>query len=252
MDRRERAGAQQSALLAALQGWQTGVWTSMPAFVAAKDGQSSFDPAKRTITLQPTLRAQVQNPDYTFEWVELPLLVDCPVFFPSGGGITLTFPLRVGDEVLVVFASRCIDAWWQNGGIQNQAELRMHDLSDGFCFAGVSSVPNVIPDISTTTAQLRDDAGTTLLEIDPGGTFIRVATPGNIIAEAGGNMDATVAGNVTVTAGGDASITAAGTLTLGAGGQVRINGELIINGDPYLDHQHTKVTAGFATSGPVA
>ncbi|MFW8450019.1 Gp138 family membrane-puncturing spike protein, partial [Klebsiella pneumoniae] len=64
--------------------------------------------------------------------VNLPLLVDVPVVFPRGGGCTLTFPVKPGDECLVIFADRCIDFWWQSGGIQEPVDERMHDLSDAF------------------------------------------------------------------------------------------------------------------------
>lgn len=170
MDRRERGVDLMAGVLAALQGLQAGIYTALPGII------QSFDPAKRTVTIQPTLKAQVQAPDGSKSWVTLPLLVDCPVIFPGGGGFVLTFPLTVGDETLVIFASRCIDAWWQSGGIQVQAEIRMHDLSDGFCLAGIASVPNVQPGISTTSVQLRNDAGTTYVEINPAGA-VTVAAP---------------------------------------------------------------------------
>ena len=64
-----------------------------------------------------------------------------PVVFPGGGGFALTFPVAAGDECLVVFASRCIDAWWQSGGVGEPMEPRMHDLSDGFALIGVRSQP---------------------------------------------------------------------------------------------------------------
>lgn len=174
MDRRERGTDIQTALLAALHGNQSGLWTALPGFLTTPLS------AKRTVSVQPALRCQVQAPDGSFAWTQLPLLVDCPVFFPSGGGATLTFPLKVGDECLVVFASRCIDAWWQSGGIQNQAEMRMHDLSDGFVFVGFSSVPKVISAISATDVQLRSDDGAAFIGINPTSHNISVNTPGSV------------------------------------------------------------------------
>ncbi|MCL9653139.1 hypothetical protein L2088_00345 [Pseudomonas protegens] len=96
-----------------------------------------------------------------------PLLLDCPVQFPAGGGCTLTFPVAKGDECLVVFSSRCIDAWWQSGGIQVQAELRMHDMSDGFALLGFRSLPRMIPGISTSAVQLRSDHSSAFIEVNP-------------------------------------------------------------------------------------
>ncbi|MGC8050122.1 Gp138 family membrane-puncturing spike protein, partial [Salmonella enterica] len=78
---------------------------------------------------------------------------------------SMTFPVAQGDECLVVFASRCIDSWWQSGGIQEQAELRMHDLSDGFAILGFRSQPRALSNISTTSAQLRSDDGATFIDL---------------------------------------------------------------------------------------
>jgi hypothetical protein len=82
-------------------------------------------------------------------------LIHCPVQFPGGNGFYLTHPLANGDECLVVFARRCIDTWWQNGGIGQPVEQRLHDISDGFCIPGVFSKPRVLPNISATSVQLR-------------------------------------------------------------------------------------------------
>jgi len=169
---------------------QSEIYTSLPCLI------QSFDPAKRTVTAQPVTKAQAQNPDGSFSWIALPILPDVPVYFPEGGGVTLTFPIKSGDEALVVIANRCIDAWWQSGGIQIQADIRMHDLSDGFAFVGVSSVPRVISNISTTRAQFRSNDGQAFVEIDPTSHLIRAKTSGDLTAEVAGNVSATVGGTL--------------------------------------------------------
>lgn len=174
MDRRERAGDMLSGIMAAFEGHQAGVWTALPGII------QSFNAAKQTCVVQPAIQGRVQAPDGSFSWVTLPLLLDCPVFFASGGGVTLTFPVVAGDECLVVFASRCIDQWWQSGAISVQAEMRMHDLSDGFAFVGFASNPKVIANISTTKAQLRNALGSVMVEVDPTGTLTLSATNVNI------------------------------------------------------------------------
>lgn len=163
MDRREREPDPLEALMVFGEGLQSRIWTSFPGII------QSYDPTKRTCTVQPALKAQVEDITGTKKWVNLPLLVDCPVQFPSGGGVVLTFPITAGDECLVILASRCIDAWWQLGGVQVQAEFRMHDLSDGMLIPGFSSLPNVEPGLSTSAAQLRTKAGTTYVEVSPTG-----------------------------------------------------------------------------------
>jgi hypothetical protein len=106
-------------------------------------------------------------------------LVNVPVVFPGGGGFALTFPLKAGDEALVVFSSRCIDYWWVSGKISQQAELRMHSLSDGFAIVGPKSVPNVLSSIDTANVQLRSNDGLTTITLTPTGDAI-VNAPGGI------------------------------------------------------------------------
>ena len=172
MGREERTEDLYAAMRYALDSLRAEIQTSMPAIV------QSFDPATRTITAQPTIRYQVTNYDNTKRWVTLPIIVDIPVVFPSGGGYTLTFPIAKGDECLLVFASRCIDAWWYKGGVQNQDDIRFHDYSDGFALVGVNSKPNVIPAISTSAVQLRSNSGGTYVEINA--NKINVVSPTEI------------------------------------------------------------------------
>lgn len=175
----------ETSLRLALDGRQSTIWTALPAII------QSVDFGKMTCEAQPSIQGEVENPDGTIQVVNLPLLVDVPIVFPGAGSFILTFPLAQGDEVLVVFSSRCIDAWWQNGGVQRAVELRMHDLSDGFAFPGPKSIPNVIENISTTSAQLRNSDGTVYLEI----TSSQVNVKGNLHVQ--GNIVATgeVTGN---------------------------------------------------------
>ncbi len=177
MDRKERVPTEgQNALLvavqAALDGFQSKVWTALPVFV------QSYNAEKITVECQPTIQAQVRQPDGTWVDTTLPLCVDCPVMFPGGGGFVLTFPINAQDEGLLVFASRCVDAWWQNGGVQKQAELRMHDLSDGFFIpTGGMSNPNVPPNVSTTSAQLRSKDGTVVVDLNATDKQVKVTAP---------------------------------------------------------------------------
>lgn len=160
MDRSERFGDLPTALLKALEGWQSGIWTALPCIIV------SFDAVAMTCVAQPAIQGNIRQEDGTFVDVNMPLLLDVPVIFPSGGGFTLTFPIAAGDEALVVLASRCIDSWWQLGGIRPQAELRMHDLSDSFALVGPRSQPRVLANVSITSSQLRSDDGVTIIDVD--------------------------------------------------------------------------------------
>ena len=169
-------------------GRQAMMWTSLPGVV------TRFDADALTCEVQPCIQGKVVKEDGTVDVVNLPLLLDCPVVFPHAGGCSLTFPVKAGDEVLVVFASRAIDFWWAYGGIQPPAEVRMHDLSDGFVIPGVWSQPGRLKSVSTSRVELRSDDRKALVSVNPTSHEITVETSGNLSAAVGGSMSGTVSG----------------------------------------------------------
>lgn len=222
MDQLERHADLRVAMKAIIDNARSRTWTALPGII------QSFDAVAMTCVVQPAIQALVRDKAGNISPVNLPLLLDCPVQFPAGGGCTLTFPVKANDECLVVFASRCIDSWWQSGGIQPPAEIRMHDRSDGFALLGFRSQPRVIGSVSTSAVQLRSDDGQAYIELNPQSHAISASTPGPIAFTAPNvtiNGDVTVNGKVTTT--GDVK---AGTISLQA-------------------HKHTGVTAGGGTSG---
>jgi len=208
-DRRELFDDPEESERMALEGHQAKMWTALPGIIV------SYDPARQTCSVQPAIRGSVTNETGQAQAVNLPLLVDVPVQFPRGGGFACTFPLIAGDDVLVVFASRCIDAWWQSGGIQRAMEARMHDLSDGFAIPGPTSQPRKLSNVQTDGIELRDEARTTYLKLTAGTIFIK----GNIVHEGNTNQTGnnTVTGTITGTLVKEADGTSLGTHTHGSG-----------------------------------
>lgn len=138
----------------------------------------SFDTDAVTAVVQPAIKGSEQDESGAEVSVNLPLLVDVPVVFPRGGGCTLTFPVKEGDECLVIFADRCIDFWWQSGGVQEPVDGRMHDLSDAFCIVGPQSQAKKISGISTSAVELRSDDGSAKLSLNPTSGAINGTAPG--------------------------------------------------------------------------
>lgn len=163
MDREQLLNDQEEATRLFLEGDRVGLWTALPGIV------KSVDFTQMTCEVQPAIQAVVVDQNGNPSAVNLPLLIHCPIVFPSGGGFTVSFPIAAGDEVLVVFASRCIDAWWYSGGIQQAMEARMHDLSDGFVIPGPRSLPNVPGSVSASNLQIRNQAGTQVISLNADG-----------------------------------------------------------------------------------
>lgn len=246
MNRNERIDDAEESLRLALEDAQSHMWTATPAIV------QSVDLDAQTVTALPTIQGTVSAPDGSTENVNLPLLVDVPIVWPRAGGFALTFPITAGDEVLVVFGSRCIDSWWQSGGVNAPAETRMHDLSDGFAILAPTSQPRTFPNISAANVQLRDQSGTTFVEVTPNGTA-RIVGATAIDIEA-----------PTINVTGDSTITvAAPTINMNSttaismtAPTIEMNGQITqtaggfsIDGITFATHKHTDVQTGNDDTG---
>ena len=91
----------------------------------------SFDYKTGTVECQPAIREKIINQNEEIEYKNIPLLINVPVVFPSNSEYSIIFPLKKGDECLVLFSDLPIDNFWEKGNVQNPIEDRRHDLSDG-------------------------------------------------------------------------------------------------------------------------
>jgi hypothetical protein len=208
MDRRERLEDLDVSIRGAIDSALASTWSAVQGIV------QSFDAEKMTCVVQPTTMGRQTVIDAkgltTVKMVNMPLLLDCPVVFQGGGGMTLTFPIKAGDEALVILADRCIDGWWQTGKISPPLDVRIHDLSDGFALVGLRSLPRVLTSISTTDAQLRSDDGMTIIGAKPGTITLMADTivcTGTITLDG----DVEITGDLVT----DGTITGAAPLTIG-------------------------------------
>lgn len=244
----ERQDSPELVLKAVADSLSTSLRVAMPGII------QSFDVGAVTATIQPAVKAPVRQADGSLSSVALPLLVDVPVVFPRGGGVTLTFPITEGDECLVIFADRCIDYWWQNGGVQEPVDPRQHHLADAFALVGPQSQAKKISGISTSAAQLRTDDGAAFIEVAAGHN-ITVNTPGKLTASAQGGTEINspeivLNGNVTIN----------GNLSQGMGagggaatmlGPVSVTNDVTAGGISLQTHKHGGVeTGGGQTGGP--
>lgn len=232
MDRRERIGEFQESLKMAMDGQTAQIWTALPAIIV------SFNATAQTVTAQPAIQGVTSDKSQNNSYVNLPLLVDVPIQFITAGGYSITCPISVGDECLIVFASRCIDAWWQSGGVQRPMETRMHDLSDGFALIGVRSQARTVSNYDTNNLQIRSDDHNTIIEIDKTGkvnitapTSMTVTSPSVHITGAL-QVDGAIASNVSVTA---PNVIGSTNVTFG--------------GKSGIGHTHSGVTTGLSNTG---
>ncbi len=159
MDRRERIKDPEELLRSVFESLSSQLWTALPGIIQSYNGDA------QTVSVQPSIQGVIKDVTGAARFVDYPLLLDVPCQFLGGGGFTQTWPVAQGDECLVVFASRCIDAWWQQGGIQPPMESRSHDLSDGFAILGFRSQPRILSNVSITSTQIRSDNGQTYIDL---------------------------------------------------------------------------------------
>lgn len=214
----------------------------------------SFNPETVTCVVQPAVKGYESDDAGKKSSLSLPLLVDVPVIFPRGGGVTLTFPVKAGDECLLVFSDRCIDFWWQNGGTQESVDSRMHDLSDAFAIVGPQSQSQKISGVSTSAAQFRSDDGSTYLEIDPTTKKMKIVAPGGleVITPLADFSEAVTIKGLLSWMGGMVGSIANGTAAK-ITGMVEFVGEVFANGKRIDDkHTHGGVERGSGNTDEVS
>lgn len=220
-NRNELLNDPEEAFRLAFEGKQACLWTAIPGIVKA------VNLTKMTLEVQPTIQGQITDENGRVQSVDLPLLLDVPVVFPSAGGFSLTLPIAVADEVLVVFSSRCIDSWWQSGGIGRPMEARMHDLSDGFAIPGPKSQPNVVPSISSTKMALRNKAGTVFLSVGTKFSMTNAATDLKTVMTDLQSLLNTFMGVLAGLSGGGAPVTQASLQAPAAAAQIQLAALLV-------------------------
>ena len=89
----------------------------------------------------------------------LGVVSNCPVVWPGGGGMRLTFPLAPGDTVLCLFCDRSLDAWLSHGGAVDPVDPRAHHLSDGIVLAGLHDFAHAWRGADTGGVSLGVDGG---------------------------------------------------------------------------------------------
>lgn len=114
----------------------------------------SFNAAEQTADLQISIKRKLGG-----ELVLLPVLKSVPIRYQRSSTFSITFPLEVGDHVMVIFCERSIDTWLEQGGIKEPSDIRKHDLSDAFALPMMYPKPDVIPDFNSDDLEIKTNSG---------------------------------------------------------------------------------------------
>lgn len=102
------------------------VHTCMPGIIV------SYDASTNKAIVQPAL-----NKNFVAGEMEMPILENVPIIFPSSGNFNMSFPVNSGDYVLLLFSERSIDLWLNTGGQVTPNDRRKFDLSDAIAIPGL-------------------------------------------------------------------------------------------------------------------
>ena len=123
----------------------------------------SYDAGSGRAVVQPLVRERFVAGDGNETVRDRAALADVPVLCVGSGGARLRFPIRTGDECLLLIASEPISAWKPGGGIVDPQDDRRHHLADAIAIVGLQSAPS----LASTMIDI-DDSGIKLG--DPGAT----------------------------------------------------------------------------------
>lgn len=109
----------------------------------------------REVDVQPVMKRAYTNEDGVRTAEKLPVIPSVPLIYPGGGGFVVTWPMQVGDEVLLVFSDDSLDSYLQVGGAQDidPQDDRRHHLSDAIAIPGIAKL-NAPINVSNNSMQL--------------------------------------------------------------------------------------------------
>lgn len=204
------------------------VFVSRPAKVTA------FDPLTNTAFVKPSTKRALYKQSGERIYEELPEIPFVPVIFPSGGGLSLRFPLEPGDTVLLIFSDTSLAEWRGGEDPAEPVDAREHSIGWPVAFAGFYPDTKVWPpldgaELAAGGAVLGDENSTAKMII--GGTVpgIRFGQLALSPIALGVPTDAAI-------------VTIMTTLTA-----IIVSLNALIT--KYNAHQHTGVTTGGGTSG---
>lgn len=134
--------------------------TAFPAEIT-KINVSETNGALLSVDVLPLIQQTIssENTD-ELTYQNLPIISNVPIVYPhdSVSGFSLTVPVKIGSQVLVVIADRSIDNWQETGEPSQPVETttpRAHDLTDAIAIPGISNDMSIVEDYQFDRISLR-------------------------------------------------------------------------------------------------
>ena len=202
---------------------------------------TKYNPMTQTVSAVITIKEATIQKDGTYLQEEISEIPDIPIIMPRAGGYAITFPIKIGDECLLIFSDTIIDEWFMDGAKGTTAKNiardkiigtgfnRRHDLSDAFAILGPWSQPERVgwekgaqvgTPYSEDAMEIRNNDGTKVISISE--DAIKIA-----IGEDTTYLEVTDSG-ITLETDGTLSIKSTGTMNIESSGTVNVKGNSIV------------------------
>jgi phage gp45-like len=127
----------ESAISAFFEQKMRGLFTAIPAVIMQVN-----DAEKQIVDVKPLVNEVF--PDWTDDQ-EYPTILSVPLIFPSSSTSAITFPVKAGDTVLLVFAQSCIDVFKSGDGTaQPPSDYRRFNKRDAIAIPGLWPFGNAV------------------------------------------------------------------------------------------------------------
>lgn len=136
------------------------IHTAVPAVITA------FDAGKGLATVQP--KAKFKKPNG--ETMDYPSIGGVPVVFPQSQNVTIAFPIKAGDNCLLVFGEKALDYWLY--GKETDTELNF-DLSNAIAIPSLATVGNAAMQMACDEDAAVVQAGDTVLKVKGDAIYIK-------------------------------------------------------------------------------
>ena len=191
----------------------------------------SFDADKCEASILPY--GKYKKPDGSM--MDYPQLNEVPIYVMQGSGQTasVVFPIKSGDECVILFSEQALDGWRKKS--ESGTDLRF-DLSNAVAVVGLFSKPNPLVKEACADNSLIIEKDGERVRLKKGESYIRdtagqsiTLTPEAITIVAN-NAVVNVGGNAKVDVSGNASLQTGGSVSVNAGGNMSIVGNVSIAG----------------------
>ena len=154
------------------------VHTSIPGRV------EKIDTETQTVDVKPLIKRQYANPDGSEVIESLPVIPRIPLSFPRAGKYYITWPIKKGDLVELVFTESSRDNYKAGSGKEIEPDdFRRFDLSDAYAIPGAYPESKAIRNFDAENLSLGVDGGATIVIKEDGN--ISVIPSGSGVANIG-------------------------------------------------------------------